>query len=226
MPDAPLLVGALWLGLLTSISPCPLATNIAAVAYLARRGSSRTGLAGSCGAYIAGRMTSYIVLALVLAAGVFSAPELAAFLRVKVAGLIGPGLIVLGMLVAGWLSFGVPGFGGLNALGTQLAARGVMGEFLMGVVFALAFCPVSAALFFGGLMPAVIQSGAGAGLPLAYGVGTALPVIAAAVIWTFGVNVAAVRLKRLQDLGAWLQKATAWVLMAVGAWLTVRDLIA
>lgn len=225
MPDWPLIAGALWLGVLTSISPCPLATNIAAVAFLARRSEKRASVAWSSAAYIAGRMAAYTVLAIILAAGMFSAPAVAAFLRMKIGGLIGPGLIVLGMLVAGWLPLRIPGFGGINSLGTKLAERGFAGEFLMGAVFALAFCPVSAALFFGGLLPGVIQSGATISLPLAYGIGTALPVIAAVILLACGIGMAAERLRRLQNIGARLQQATAWVLIAVGVWLTIRGLI-
>ena len=101
MPDWAFMIGALWLGILTSISPCPLATNIAAVAFLARRADRRVAVAWSIIAYIAGRMVAYMLLAIALAAGVLSAPGSAEFLRTKMQGLIGPGLIVVGMLVAG-----------------------------------------------------------------------------------------------------------------------------
>lgn len=225
MPEWPLIAGALWLGVLTSISPCPLATNIAAVAFLARRSERRSAVAWSSAAYIAGRMAAYTLLAMALAAGIFSAPAVAAFLRTKLGDLLGPGLIVVGMLVAGWLPLRIPGLGGLNALGTRLAGRGFIGEFLMGVVFALAFCPVSAALFFGGLLPGVIQSGATVTLPVAYGIGTALPVIVAVALLACGIGLAAERLKQLQNLGARLQQATGWVLIAVGVWLTAKGLL-
>ncbi len=218
-----MIAGALWLGVLTSISPCPLATNIAAVAFLARRGAGSRAVAWSSVAYIAGRMAAYAVLAMILVAGVLSAPAVSSFLRTTVGGLIGPGLIVLGMLVGGWLPVKVPGFGGLNALGARLAERGFVGEFLMGAVFALAFCPVSAALFFGGLLPAVLQSGATVGLPLAYGIGTALPVIVAVILLGCGVSMAAERLRRLHDIGARLVRVTSWVLIGVGVWLTARS---
>jgi cytochrome c-type biogenesis protein len=224
MLDWTLVAGALWLGILTSISPCPLATNIAAVAFLSRRGAG-AGVAWSCAAYIAGRMLAYTLLAAVLAAGIVSAPGAAAFFRVKAAGLVGPGLILVGMVVAGWLPMKIPGLGGINSLGIKLAERGFAGEFLMGMVFALAFCPVSAALFFGGLLPGIIKSGATVSLAVTYGIGTALPVIAAVIFLTAGVGLASQRLRRLQNLGGWLQTGTAWVLIAAGVWLTLRDLL-
>lgn len=220
MPEWTLIAGALWLGILTSISPCPLATNIAAVAFLSRRGHQGKAVAWSSFAYIAGRMTAYALLAYAIAAGVLSAPGAADFLRTRMEGLIGPGLIMLGMLVAGWLPFKIPGFGNINSLGGRLAMRGCIGEFLMGVVFAVAFCPVSAALFFGGLLPTVIRSGSTVWLPVCYGIGTALPVIVAVAMLGCGVGMAAQRLHNLQAIGARLQQATAWILMAVGVWMT------
>lgn len=226
MPEWTLIAGALWLGILTSISPCPLATNIAAVAFLTRRAGRRRAVAWSSLAYIAGRMAAYTLLALVLAAGLLSAPAVSEFLRTKMEGLIGPLLIVVGMLVAGWLPLKIPGFGNINSLGTRLAERGFLGEFLMGAVFALAFCPVSAALFFGGLLPSVLKSGSTVLLPVSYGVGTALPVIVAVVLLACGLSAASERLRTLQNVGAKLQQWTGWVLIGVGVWLTLRSLLA
>jgi len=225
MLDWQLIPWALWLGVLTSISPCPLATNIAALAFLSRRGGCRRAVAWSSAAYIAGRMIAYTALAAILAAGLFSAPAVSAFLRTKIEGLLGPGLILAGMVVAGWLPLKIPGSGGMNQFGTRLAERGLLGEFAMGIVFALAFCPTSAALFFGGLLPAMLKSGASVSLSLAYGAGTALPVIVAVALLTGGLAIAGPRLELLRKTGARLQQITGIVLILVGAWLTVRDML-
>jgi cytochrome c-type biogenesis protein len=225
MPEWALIAGALWLGILTSISPCPLATNIAAAAVLARRAGSRMTVAWSSLAYIAGRMAAYTLLAAALAAGVLSAPGAAEFLRTKMEGLLGPGLIVVGMLVAGWLPLGISGFGGINSLGARLAGRGFIGDFAMGAIFALAFCPVSAALFFGSLLPATVSSGLTVMPSLAYGIGTALPVIVAVFLLACGIGMASERLRNLQAIGASLQKGTAWILILAGVWLTVRGVL-
>lgn len=226
MPDWPIIAGALWLGILTSISPCPLATNIAAIAFLGRKSDQRAAVVWSSVAYITGRACAYIALALVLAAGMTSAPDVTAFFRTKLSGLLGPGILIVGMAVSGWIPIKLPSSGGLNALGTKLAANGWLGEFLMGVVFAVAFCPVSAALFFGGLIPGTIQSGATISLPLAYGVGTALPVVIAGALISGGVSTASRRkLINLQSLGAKLQRATGAILICVGAWITVTGMM-
>ncbi len=217
---------AVWLGVLTSISPCPLATNIAALAFLSRHGERRRAVAWSSVAYIAGRMAAYTALAALLAAGLLSAPSVSAFLRTKLEGLLGPGLILVGMVVAGWLPLKIPGGVGINQLGARLAERGLLGEFAMGIVFAMAFCPTSAALFFGGLLPAILKSGSSVSLPLAYGAGTALPVILAVALLAGGLAIAGPRLKLLQKTGARLQQITGVALILVGVWLTVRGLVA
>jgi cytochrome c biogenesis protein CcdA len=130
------------------------------------------------------------------------------------------------MVVSGLLTLKIPGFGNINQLGTRLAEKGIIGEFLMGTVFALAFCPVSAALFFGGLLPSVLQSGSTILLPVSYGIGTALPVIVATAILAGGITAASQRIKTMQHIGAKLQTYTGYVLIAVGVWLTFRDLLA
>lgn len=225
MPDWPLIAGALWLGILTSISPCPLATNIASVAFLARRGDQTRAITWSSLAYIAGRMAAYTLLAIIITAGLLSAPSLATFFRDHLESLIGPALLIVGGLVSGIITFKIPGLGNLNSLGTQLAEKGFLGEFLMGAIFALAFCPVSAALFFGGLLPTVVQSGSTVILPVAYGIGTALPVIIAVIFFTGGMSVAGPRLKKLQWIGSKLQIITGVILILVGAWITLRNLL-
>ncbi len=96
----------------------------------------------------------------------------------------------------------------------------------MGAVFALAFCPASAALFFGGLLPTVIGSGSTVLLPVCYGIGTALPVIVAVGLLACGLGMAAERLRSLQHIGARFQQWTGWILIALGAWLTMRSLFA
>lgn len=221
-----ILIGALWLGILTSISPCPLATNIAAVAFLSRRSTEKRAVMWSSFAYIAGRMIAYTLLAYILTAGLLSAPEIAEFMRSKFTGLIGPGLILVGMFVAGWISLKIPQFGNLNELGIRLAGKGILGELLMGAVFAMAFCPVSAALYFGGLIPSVMQTGSNILLPIIYGIGTAVPVVVAVIIIAGGVQSASSKIKKMQSLGSKLQVITGGVLVAIGVWLTLQEIMA
>ena len=226
MTDWAYIAGALWLGILTSVSPCPLAMNIAAVAFLARKGTRRSAVTWSSLIYILGRMVAYTLLAIPITKGLLSAPSVAAFFRDQLEGLIGPGLIIVGMFVAGLLSVNIPGLGNLNKLGTRLAQRGYCGEFLMGAIFSLAFCPVSAALFFGGLLPTVVNTGSTVILPVVYGIGTGLPVVLTVVLLAGGLATASTRMQKFQWIGSKLQIITGIILILAGAWITLRDLFA
>lgn len=224
MPDWTIIAGALWLGVLTSVSPCPFATNVASVAFLARR-QKNTQLLWSATAYILGRMAAYTTLAIIITTGLLSAPKAASFFRDHLESLLGPSLLIIGMLITGLLKIKLPGSGKLNKLGIQLAERGFLGEFLMGAVFAMAFCPVSAALFFGGLLPSIIQTDSTIILPVSYGVGTALPVVIAVSLIAGGLTAASKRLHTMQKLGAKLQIGTGVIILLVGIWITIRDIL-
>ena len=113
MSELPLLAAA-GLGLVMTVSPCPLATNIAAVAYLGRHGANPRAVAAGGAAYALGRALAYTVLATVLAKGLFAMPAVSWFLQNRLQGLIGPLLIFTGLILLGWIS--LPAFrGGLNA---------------------------------------------------------------------------------------------------------------
>ena len=103
MTEIATLLTAFWLGLITSISPCPLATNVAALSLLARRvGDRRRALAGAL-AYTAGRILAYLGIGLLILAGLATMPGVAAFLRQEILPLVGPLLILVGMAVLGWI---------------------------------------------------------------------------------------------------------------------------
>jgi len=214
---------ALWLGIVTSISPCPLATNVAAVSVLARRiDDRRRALAGAV-LYAVGRMLVYIILALVVIAGLATMPALSAFLRREILPLVGPILILVGLVVLGWIPLPVNWRAGGAGAAEKLSKWGLVGEFLLGGLFALSFCPTSAALFFGSLLPLAVASSLPA-LPVAlYGLGTALPVGVLAVLLVISSEKAAQALGRVQSFQKVAVNLTAVVLIGVGVWLTLQD---
>ena len=144
---------ALWLGILTSISPCPLASNIAAVTFLSRRvGRSRQVLL-SGSVYTLGRSVAYVGLSALILSSVLASDAIARFLQRYLNQILGPVLILVGMVLLEWLG---------SALSVNLAGQGVQRRAAkgglwwsgaLGILFALSFCPVSAGLFFGGLIP-------------------------------------------------------------------------
>jgi len=179
---------ALWLGILTSISPCPLASNIAAVSFVGRRVGAphRVLLAGV--AYSLGRALTYVVVAAVVLTSVLSVPSVSFFLQRRMNAVLGPILIVAGLVMLGWVR--LPGFSGLRAaaLEQRLAGAGIPGAAGLGALFALSFCPVSAGLFFGGLLPLAASGQSRILLPAIYGLGTGLPVVALAVLLALGAG--------------------------------------
>jgi cytochrome c biogenesis protein CcdA len=220
--DAALAVSAtaFWLGLLTSVSPCPLAANIAAMSYVGREVGSRrrTLLAGIL--YTVGRALAYAALAALLVGGLLSIPQVALFLQAHMNRILGPLLMILGVVLLEWVR--VPGFGSgiYDRAGARLVKAGLVGALPLGAVLALAFCPVSAGLFFGGLIPLALEHRSSLWLPAVYGLGTGLPVVVFAVLVSAGVAWVGSAFHRLQSVERWARRVTAVVVIAVGLYYT------
>lgn len=214
---------ALWLGILTSISPCPLSTNIAAVSYVGRRVGSRRLVLLSGALYTAGRSLVYLVLGAASVWSLMSMVSVSSFLQGTFPRLLGPILIALGLLLLGVFEFTLPSMGVNDELQNRVDHAGVWGAGLLGVIFALAFCPVSAGLFFGGLVPLAVERSSPLMLPLVYGVGTALPVAFFAVLLAVGAGWLGTALDRVQAFEVWARRVTAVVFVGVGIYETLRS---
>jgi len=218
-------VSAFWLGVLTSISPCPLATNVAAISFVARSlGSSQKILWGGV-LYTVGRMLVYIVIAVLAVASLLSLPEVSFFLETNMHKIIGPLLIIVGIVLLDVLpiSFSTSF---LNSSVQDRAGRwGIWGSGLLGVVFALTFCPLSAALFFGSLIPLAVDGKSAVLMPSVYGIGTALPVFAFALVMAFGVRSLGKFFDKLTKMEKWARKVTAFVFIAAGLYLLLKSIL-
>lgn len=214
--------GAFWLGLVTSVSPCPMATNVAAIGYLARNSHSRVLqlLAGLL--YALGRAAAYTLVGALITWGMLSAPVLSNFLQKHLGQLIGPLLVLVGMILLGLLP-GLPSFGGSSQLGKRIAGLGVPGSGLLGFAFALAFCPVSAALFFGSLLPLAVKQQSTWLLPAVFGIGSALPVLAFGILLAVARHTATNAFSRMRQIDRWLLPVTGWLLVGIGIYLIVRQ---
>jgi len=213
---------ALWLGILTSISPCPLATNIAAISYIGRKvGNSRqvflTGLL-----YTLGRTLAYLGLAFVLVASVLSVPQMSLFLQKYMYLVLGPLLIIVGMFLLGLIQLSMGGSGMSEGLQKRVDAMGVWGALLLGVVFALSFCPTSAALFFGSLVPLSLKVNSSFTLPAIYGVGTALPVTVFAVLLATSAQSVGKAYNVLAKIEWWARMLTGWIFILVGIYFSLK----
>ncbi len=234
---------ALYLGLLTSISPCPLATNIAAISYVGRKvGSPRSVIAAGL-LYTLGRCVLYLVLAILLAATAMSIPAVSLFLQKYMHLVLAPIFLLLGMFLVGLITADLGGGGMTEGMQKRIDAMGVWGALLLGVLFALSFCPTSAAWFFG-LLALMMGSEAGAittvltkvgislpdaslpgstvVLPVVYGLGTAVPVILVAFLLAYSAQSVGKTYNMLSKIEWWARQITGWLFIAIGVHFALK----
>ncbi len=216
------LVAAFFIGLVMTFSPCPLATNITAIAFISKKiGDNRhTLLAGTL--YALGRMAAYIGLtALIVYAGL-NIQSISLFLQEYGEKLIGPFLVIMGILMLEIVD--IPSIGGqgwLQKIELYLGEKGYLGGFLLGVIFALALCPFAAVLFFGMLIPIALKTGDAIFVPAVFGIATALPVIIISIVLVSGVNRVSGMMTAVQKNEKWIKWAVAAVFMIVGVYYIV-----
>ena len=210
------IASAFWLGILTSVSPCPLATNIAAVSFVGRRVESpfKVFLAGLL--YTAGRTLTYLVLGVLLVFSLLSAPYISHLLQKYMNKVFGPLLILVGMVLLELISVTFSGSDVSEKMQRRVEVLGMWGALLLGVTFALSFCPVSAALFFGSLIPLALRCESGVILPSTYGIATGLPVLVFAVLIATGAKCVGQAYNKLVPVEKWARRVTGVIFILVG----------
>lgn len=209
-------VSALWLGALASISPCPLATNIAAVSFLSKKINHPKLVLQSSIAYIVGRMFTYTVLGVAIITSLANVPATANFLQKYMNKILGPALLIVGLFLLDIIKMNIPSFSVSHNKQTVLAESGTKGSFILGAIFALSFCPIAAALFFGSLIPLALKSTYGAALPFFYGIGTGIPVAVFALGIAMGVTSFSKWLRKVAVLELYTRKITGIIFILVG----------
>ena len=214
--DGMVMGAAIWLGILTAISPCPLATNIAAISFIGRQVGDRRMVLLSGLLYAAGRTVAYVLLGAVVTAGMIASSDLSQFLQKHLNEILGPILILLGMVLLGLIGSGLS----LNLAGQDLQKRagkgGAWWAAPLGALFALSFCPVSAGLFFGALIPLSIKHESRLLLPTLYGAGTAIPVIAFAFLIAFATEHVGKAFNRLTQVEMWIRRIAGVLFVLAG----------
>jgi cytochrome c biogenesis protein CcdA len=217
------LIAAFFIGLMTALSPCPLATNITAIAYISKKigDGKKTLLTGFI--YTLGRMFTYVLLAsLIVYIGV-NVQAISLFLQRYGERILGPLLIVIGLVMLNIIKLPSLKSGErINKIKEKLSERGYLGSFLLGVLFALAFCPFSAVLFFGMLIPLALRYSDGILIPSIFSLATGLPVIIFAFILTFSVSKLGSVMKGVQNFEKYMRYAIALVFVIVGIYYTWR----
>ena len=210
-------LSAFMLGVMASLGPCTLATNLAAVAYISRRISERRFAVTSGALYTLGRMITYTVLGILIIYAGMSIPVIADFLGDIGQAVTGPLLILVGliMLFIDRISFGEHGSTVAGAAG-KLADMGMLGALPLGMVLALAFCPYSAVLFFMVLIPLALKTHGGAGLPALFALGTGLPVLLFGTLLSLGVAGAAKWINAISRAEVYIRIAMAILFILIG----------
>lgn len=208
-------ITALVLGLMTAISPCPLATNISAIGFLSRDIENRKRVFMSGLVYTLGRAISYTALAVVL---YFGASKMNVSLLFQGWGekLLGPLLIVIGLCMLDILTIKFPAFSNLTEKIGKKGKGSYLTALLLGMVFALAFCPYSGVLYFAMLIPITIASASGLYLPIVFAVATGLPVIIFAWLLAFAVGNVGKLYNKIKTFETWFRGVVAVLFIAVG----------
>ncbi len=213
--------GVFLLGLQTSISPCPLATNIAAISYIGKRVSRPKDVFYSGLLYTFGRTIAYVVLAvLLLLFSMFTGDQLTRFFQTAIHAWLGPILILIGMLLLGMLSIS---FGKANTEKMQKWTErfGLWSAFPIGVVFALAFCPTSAATFLA-MIGLAAEAKSTFLFPTLFGISTALPVLIFTVILAFQAQWLGKAFNIVGKIDWWSRTVTGTLFIAIGIWFSLR----
>jgi cytochrome c-type biogenesis protein len=214
------LLSAFILGLMTAISPCPLATNITAIGFISKDLSNRQRVFFSGVVYTLGRAVSYTAIGLLF---FFFADQFGFFenaILIWGEKIVGPLLIVIGLFMLGVFSFTIPGLGNLTEKLEKKGQSGYSGALILGVVFALAFCPYSGVLYFGGLIPLTISSPQGLYLPIIFAVATGIPVIIFAWFLAFSIGKVGLMYSKIKTFEKWFRKVVAILFIVVGIYLS------
>lgn len=208
-------VTAIVLGLMTAISPCPLATNITAIGFISReiKNNKRVFISGLF--YTLGRAISYTLLAVIL---YFGANQLDISMIFQGWGekILGPVLILIGLFMLDVIKIKFPGLSKLTERVGDNSNGSYWSSLLLGMVFALAFCPYSGVLFFGMLIPITVTSASGLFLPLLFAIATALPVIIFAWLIAFAVGNVGKLYNHIKTFELWFRRVVAVIFIGIG----------
>jgi len=211
------LVASFFIGLMVAISPCPLATNITAIAYISKKINNSKNILITSVVYTLGRMFTYVSLtSLIVYIGV-NVQAIFMFLQNYAEKILGPLLVFVGLVMLNFIR--LPSFNGsskLDKIKEKLTEKGYLGSFLLGIIFALAFCPISGVLFFGMLIPLSLKLSDGLLIPSVFAFATGLPVIILSFILAYSVSKIGKVMHKIQIFEKYTRYAAAIVFILIG----------
>jgi len=208
-------ITAILLGLMTAISPCPLATNISAIGFISRDIENRRRVFLSGLVYTLGRAISYTGLAVII---YFGASKMNISLIFQGWGekLLGPVLILIGLFMLDIIKIKFPGFSGITDKIGEKGKGSYWSTLLLGMMFALAFCPYSGVLYFMMLIPMTVASASGLYLPVLFAIATGLPVIVFAWLLAYAVGNVGKLYNHIKTFELWFRRVISVLFIGVG----------
>jgi cytochrome c biogenesis protein CcdA len=215
-------LSAFLLGILTSISPCPLATNITAIAFISKDLENKKRVFYSGLIYTLGRAITYTAIGVIFFLGA-NQFKVAGFLQKYGERIIGPILIIIGLFMLDFIKINLPFSNNLSdRIGSKAEKGSFWGVLLMGIAFALAFCPYSGVLYFGMLIPMTISSPSGLYLPFVFAIGTGLPVIIISYLIAYTVSGVGNFYNKLKTFEFWFRRVIAVVFIGAGIYYVIQ----
>jgi len=208
-------VTAILLGLMTAISPCPLATNITAIGFISRDIKNRSRVFINGLVYTLGRAISYTGIAVII---YFGASKMHISMMFQGWGekLLGPALILIGLFMLDVIKIKFPGLSGLTDKIGESSKGSYWSTLLLGMVFALAFCPYSGVLYFVMLIPMTVASASGLYLPVLFAIATGLPVILFAWLLAYAVGNVGKLYNQIKTFELWFRRVVSIVFIGTG----------
>ena len=225
-------ITAFLLGLLTALSPCPLATNVTAVAYIARscmdgnenNGNARRRVLWSGILYTLGRTLAYTILGAFLIFIIRQGADIFGLqLVISEWGelILGPALIIIGLFMLFGDQLHLPKFSFTPITAGEGSYKGNIGALLLGILFAMAFCPTSGLLYFGMLIPMSAEATAGYLLPLVFAIATALPVLVVAWVLAYSMQSMGKVMGKIAAFQRWFNRLVAVLFIGVGIYYSI-----
>lgn len=213
-------ISAFILGLMTAISPCPMATNITAIGFIGKDIESRNRVFYNGIIYTLGRTVSYTAIALFLFLGADQF-KISGIFQQHGEKIIGPLLLIIGVFMLGVIKLNFPAFTKVSQRFSNRTNHNYLDVFLLGVIFALAFCPYSGVLYFGMLVPMTINSASGLYLPAVFAIATGIPVIIFAWFIAYAISGVGSFYNKIKSFEYWFRRVIALLFIGIGAYYII-----
>ncbi len=217
-------ITAFLLGLMTAISPCPLATNITAIGFISKELENRNRVFVNGLLYTLGRAITYMTIALMIYLGADQF-KLSGLFQIYGQKILGPVLIFIGLIMLNVITFKIPGVGALSTKMEKKTRWGHLDAILLGMVFALAFCPYSGVLYFGILIPMTISSASGLYLPAIFAIATGIPVLILGWILAYAISGIGSFYIKVRSFEIWFRQFIAVMFILIGIYFIIQFLI-